>query len=91
MVTYSLYYVVALWVLLAGSPLLGAYVLAVYGLAQGALLTVDVLFMAAGVDPLGGSWRRNRNSFMFRLSGVALTGTAVFLLAQASLARLTVR
>jgi hypothetical protein len=82
MIQYSLYYVVALWVLLAGSPLLGAQVLAVYGFTQGAVLVLDVLAMARDSGRSGGLLGWGRTGFFFRFGGAALLACGVFLVAR---------
>jgi hypothetical protein len=79
MIQYSLYYVVALWVIAMADPLLGAAALGVYGLTQGALLVIDVAAM--GLDPgrREGLLGAGRTAFFFRFGGVALLACAVFL------------
>jgi hypothetical protein len=88
MIQYTLYYVVALWILLAGSPLLGAQVLALYGLAQGVLLILDVLAMAADTERSAGLLGWGRTGFFFQFGGAVLLACSVFLAAQSGLVRL---
>ena len=84
MVQYSLYYVVALWVVLAGNPLLGAGVLGVYGFAHGVVLTLDVLAMGANARLHAGLLGEGRTGFFFRFGGAALLACAVILAAQSA-------
>lgn len=82
MIQYSLYYVLAFWILLMGSPLVGAAALAIYGFAQGALLTADVLAIAVDGRWEAGLLGRGRTGFFFLLSGAALLALAVLLAGQ---------
>jgi hypothetical protein len=79
MIQYSLYYVVTFWIFLAGQPLLGALALAVYGFAQGALLTLEVLAVKGGLDYGEGLLGAERSAFFLRFGGVLMVTCGVFL------------
>jgi hypothetical protein len=67
---------------------LGAAALSLYGLAQGALLTVDVLVTATDAGRPAGLLGWGRSGFFFRLGGAALLTCAVILVAQSGWVRL---
>ena len=69
-------------------PLLGAAALALYGFAQGALLTLDVLVTATDAERSTGLLGQGRTGFFYRLGGAALLACAVILVAQSGLVRL---
>src|ERR1041385_5037873 len=88
MIGFSLYYVLAFWVLLIGQPLVGATALAIYGLTQGLLLLVEMQVITAGVCDSGGLFGSARSNLFYRLSGVFLLGCAALLFVQTGLLRL---
>jgi hypothetical protein len=85
LIQYSLYYVVAFWVLLAGDPWLGAAVLAVYGLAQGALLVLDVLVVGTIPRRAYGLLGSERRAHFYSMSGAALLAATLLLIRHSGL------
>jgi hypothetical protein len=86
-VGYSLYYVMILWILLVGSPVLGALVMATYGLTNGLLLVTEVTALAMGrADPEYGLLPPRRNELFFGVGGAVLMACGVFLFALCGLA-----
>jgi hypothetical protein len=85
MVVFSLYYVLAGWVLLWGRPGLGAAALATYGFTQGTLLTLEMLLITRGARSPGGLLGLERSNWLLDLSGASLLAIAVFLVAQPGL------
>ena len=82
MIHYALYYVVVAWILLSGNPLLGAQALAIYGLAQGLLLTIEVFALRKENTYVDGLLGIYRNRFFEQLGGTTLITSAVFLFKQ---------
>jgi hypothetical protein len=81
MVSYSLYYILGIWVLLAGEPFVGAGLFALYGLSQGLLLTGDVIAARTSPRRVGGLLGLDRSRQFYSLSGSALLLCALYLVA----------
>jgi hypothetical protein len=79
MIRYSGLYVLGACLLFLGSPVLGAGVLGLYGLAHGAFMTADIL--AECVSPAGrhGLLGLSRTQPLYRVSGLAHLGVAAWL------------
>jgi hypothetical protein len=85
-VGYALYYFLVMWVVLRGTPIVGALVLATYGLAHGLLLSLEITGIAYHrLDRLDGLLGMDRSDFLFRFSGISLLASGIFLLARATM------
>jgi hypothetical protein len=82
MIQFSLYYVLALWIVLIGQPALGAAALAAYAAAQGILLTLDTTAMAVRCAGPGGILGVLRTNMFYRLSGLVLIAYGVCFLSR---------
>ncbi len=85
MIQFSLYWVLAVWVTLAGSPVLGLVALGLYGLVNGLLLIVDIAAVARGRWESGGVLGWGRTALFFNVGGVVLLACGVFLALRAAL------
>jgi hypothetical protein len=75
--------VLALWVLVLSEPVRGAEALAVYGLAQGMLLVLEVIAMGLNNRLRAGLFGEKRMVWLFSCSGAVLLAYAVFLFGSA--------
>ena len=84
-VGHALYYFLVMWIVLGGSPMFGGLVLATYGLAHGAFFSVEIMGIAyLRLHPLEGLLGMERSDFFFRLSGMSLLASGIYLLAHAA-------
>lgn len=81
-IEYTLLYVVGLWIFLAGSPWVGMLALALFGMAQGVLLTLEVAVIAARGHQGAGLLGPGRCAFFSEFGGVILLACGAFFFAR---------
>lgn len=79
-IEYSLYYVLALWIVLLGHPLLGAGLLALYAFTLALSLSLETLAIAARRCDLGGILGFHRAAYFHPVSGLILIALTTFLM-----------
>lgn len=79
MIQFSLYWVLAVWVALAGSPVIGLLALGLYGLVNGLLLIVDITVVGQGRWESGGVLGWGRTALFFNVGGAVLLACGVYL------------
>ena len=79
---YALYWVLGIWALFAGSPLLGMGVMTLYGFIHGFVILADIVSVAYGKDVGEGLFGQKRTLLFYPMSGVALIALCVLALSQ---------
>jgi hypothetical protein len=79
MVQHAVYYILAIWVLLSGDPVLGACALGCYGFVQGMLLVIEVIGIKHGATHIDGLLGTDRADFFFKMGGYFLISLGLYL------------
>lgn len=84
-VQFTIYYVVALWILLAGNCLLGMLILGLYGFSHGFLLVIETIVNAVDHgNKRFGLFGHHRTDFLYRFVGATMLACGIYLIAQST-------